>query len=170
MADGDYSITINIGNLPESDGATAKSAKKTTAEEESGGMGVAGAYSAIKKATLGIVSYATAKSFADQIIGFNISQVSLQTGANEYEQRLSMGYEIGNSVVGAGVSLLTGALVGGPAGLAVAAVGVVLNGAHKLIQIQQRQQEIDTQADLENVSIGLARRRSGFTGSRSINQ
>lgn len=167
----EYQIVIKIGGLPESDGATAKTTQKTTAEESGGETGgVMDAYKAIKKASFGIVSYATAKSFADQVIGFQISQVSLETGANEYEQRLNMGYEIGNSVFGAGVSLLTGALVGGPAGLALSAVGIVLNGVHKAVGIAQRQQQLDTQTDLENISINLARRRAGFTGSRSLNQ
>lgn len=167
----DYTITFDLSNFPESDGAVAQEAKKSSAESvDDGEMGIGDGYRAIKKATFGLVSYATVHSFADQIVSYNISQVSLETGASEYEQRLNTVYEIGNSVLGAGVSLLGGAVFGGPAGFALALTGVVLNGARKIVNIVQNNQTLQAQSDFENISIGLSRRRAGFTGSRSINQ
>lgn len=168
----EYVITIDISGLPSGSGAVAgeKNVSTPGSDNSAGALqSVAQGFKTIKKATFGIVSYATAKSFADQIIGYEISQVSLETGASEYEQRLNAKYGIVNDVVGAGVSLLAGFATAGPAGLAVAAAGIIISGVHKVVNIAQREQTLQTNADLENISISMQRRRAGFNGSRTFN-
>lgn len=117
-----------------------------------------------------MVSFAAVKSTADKLINYEISQVALETGANEYEQRLSYSYNVASQVVGAGASLALGAAMGGPVGFALAAIGVVTSGVQKLIGIAQKQRQLNTEQSLENISIGMATVRAGVTGRRSANQ
>lgn len=117
-----------------------------------------------------MVSFAAVKSTADKLINYEISQISLETGATEYEERLSYSYNVASQVVGAGASLALGAATGGPAGFALAAIGVVTNGIQKLVGIAQKQRQLNTEQSLENISIGMATVRAGVTGRRSANQ
>lgn len=117
-----------------------------------------------------MVSFAAVKSTADQLINYEISQVALETGAVEYEQRLSYSYNVASQVVGAGAALALGAATGGTAGFALAAIGVVTSGVQKLIGIAQKQRQLNTEQSLENISIGMASVRAGVTGRRSANQ
>lgn len=117
-----------------------------------------------------MVSFAAIKSTADKIVNYNISQVSLRTGASEYEQRMSFTYNTASQVVGAGAALEIGAATGGPAGLAVAAIGLAVSGVHKLMDIAQKEEALRLQESLENVSISMARVRAGTSGRRSKDQ
>lgn len=166
MADNTYKIEFDISNL-DSESAVAKSTTKTTVDEDGGIGNIADAAKAVKKATFGIVSYSTAMSFADQIVSYNISRVSLDTGAVEDEQRQSEIYGVVKDIGGAGLAVLGGALAGGPLG-AIAALA--LSGAHKAISIAQKQSTLDAERDLENITIEMSRRRAGVNGSRGVNQ
>ena len=167
MANNEYRIVFDLKNL-DSDSAVAKTATKTTVEEDDGGMGgIIGAAKAVKKATFGLVSYGTAMSFADQIVSYNISRVSLDTGALEDEQRQQEIYGVVKDIGGAGVAIVGGALVGGPIG---AIAGLALSGIHKAISIAQKQSTLDAERDIENISIEMSRRRAGVNGSRGVNQ
>lgn len=117
-----------------------------------------------------MVSFAAVKSTADKLINYEISQVALETGAEQYEQRLDYVYNIASQTVGAGASLIGGAVMGGPAGFILAAIGVVTNGVQKLVGIAQKQRQLDTQQSLENISIGMQTVRAGVTGRRANNQ
>ena len=117
-----------------------------------------------------MVSVAAVASTADKIVSYNISQVSLQTGATEYEQRLNAAYSLGKQFVGAGAALIGGAIMGGPAGLAVAALGVVTSAVNKMIVYEQAKQTLQTQQSLESISIGMQNVRAGTTGRRSKEQ
>ena len=117
-----------------------------------------------------MVSFAAVASSADKLISYNISQVNLQTGATEYEQRLNAAYSLGKQFVGAGAALIGGALMGGPAGFAVAAIGIVSSGINQLISYEQRKQTLQTQQSLENITIGMQNVRAGTTGRRSKEQ
>ncbi len=117
-----------------------------------------------------MVSFAAVKSTADNIVNREISQVSLKTGATEYEQRLIAGYNAASQVVGAGAALVTGFAAGGPAGAAVVAIGLVASGIQKAISIAYKSEELRNKESLENISIGMQVVRAGVSGRRSQNQ
>ena len=170
MADSnEYHIYVHI------DGAS-ETKKSAMAETQTGSVG--GNDSADKstssdfsvKAAKKLGSYAAIKSTADNIISYKISQVSLETGATELEQRMSTAYSITSQVVGAGASLVMGGLAAGPAGVALAAIGIVTSGINKMINIEQKRQTLRTQQTLENISIGMQGVRAGTSGRRSNEQ
>ncbi len=109
-------------------------------------------------------------SLANNLVSYEISQVSLETGATEYEQRLETVHSIVQSVGGAGVALVSGAIEGGPVGFAAALAGVAFAGINKIIGIEQRRQTLAASQALEDVSIGMARVRAGIGGRRGNNQ
>ena len=122
------------------------------------------------KAAQRLVSFAAVKSTADNLISYRISQVSLETGASEYEQRASAIHSIVSQTVGAGAALVIGGVTGGPAGLAMAAIGIAANGISKAINIFQKAETLRTQQGLENVSIEMQTIRAGTNGRRGANQ
>ncbi len=125
--------------------------------------------SATKMEAKNLVSFSIIQSTADNIISHKISQISLETGATEYEQRLATVHSIASQVVGAGASLVSGA-ASGPAGLALAAIGVVFSGINKLISIKQKSETLQKQQWLEEITIGMQNARAGTTGRRGKNQ
>ncbi len=122
------------------------------------------------KAALSTVSFASAMSLANNLVSYEISQVSLETGATEYEQRLETVHSIVQSVGGAGVALVSGAIEGGPVGFAAALVDVAVSGINKAINIWQRGKTLAAQQALEDVSINMALARAGTGGRRGSNQ
>lgn len=123
-----------------------------------------------KRVAKSLVSFAVIKSTADNLISHKISQISLETGATEYEQRLATVHSIASQAVGAGAALAFGAAAGGAAGLAIAAIGVVYSGISKLINIKQKSETLQKQQWLEDISIGMQNVRAGTTGRRGTNQ
>ena len=113
------------------------------------------------------VSYKAIMSTADNLISNSISQVSLETGATEYEQRLQTVYSGLQQIGRQGMQLLAGAVSGN---LPVAAIGVVWSSVNQGIGVLQRIQQYNSQNALENVSIGMQNIRAGTTGRRGANQ
>ena len=117
-----------------------------------------------KRAAQRIVSGTTAMAIADKLVSYEISTVSLRTGAREYEQKLQFGYStfkqtIAPLAIGAATGGLPGAIIGGLFGLSMQA-----------ISWSQNAQTIRYNQSLENISIGMANVRAGVTGSRSDRQ
>lgn len=121
------------------------------------------------KAAKRLVSFAAVKSTADNLISYKISQVSLETGATEYEQRMSTIHSIVSDSIGAGATLAMGAATG-PVGFTMAAIGVVSSGISKLVNIKRREETLQKQQWIEDVSIGMQTIRAGTTGRRGANQ
>lgn len=155
--------------LPAESGTSSVAGNIANTSEEVTPVQMPGA-AKVARAAKRLVSFAAVASTADKIISFEISQVSLRTGANEYEQRLNVKYSIGRQIMGAGAALAGAAMVGGPAGVAVAAIGIAANGINKLVGIAQNQERLNEQRSLENVSIGMQIVRAGTSGRRSSNQ
>lgn len=164
----EYHIYLHLGELTESSAmaGTTGSVGSDNSAVNAGDASAAKVANAAKK----LVSFAAVASTADKIISYNISQVSLRTGATEYEQRLNAAYSVGKDVVGAGMALVTGAAFGGPAGFAVALIGVVASGINKIINLEQNRQTLRTQQSLENISIGMENMRAGVAGRRTREQ
>lgn len=117
-----------------------------------------------------VVAYTGVKRVADAYITHQINTVSLRTGATEYEQKLQFYYSEGSQAVGSIASIAMGAAVGGPAGAAVAAIGVGINYMMKFIGWAQNADKIQMQKDLEAISQRLQQTRMGISGSRSKEQ
>lgn len=163
-----YHIYLHLDELTDS-GAMAGTTGSTGADNtatDSSDASAARVASAAKK----LVSFAAVASTADKLISYEISQVSLRTGATEYEQRMNATYSLGKQVVGAGAALAGGAVLGGPAGFAVALIGVVSSGINKMITYEQNRETLRTQQSLENISIGMQNIRAGTTGRRAREQ
>ena len=168
MADSrEYHIIVHFDGAEDKKSAVAGTGTGSTGTDTASGSGGS---DKLVNAAKQMVSFAAVKSTADQLINYEISQVALETGATEYEQRLSYSYNVASQVVGAGASLVIGAATGGPVGFALAAVGIVTSGVQKLIGIAQKQRQLNTEQSLENISIGMATVRAGVTGRRSANQ
>ena len=163
-----YHIYLHLDELADS-GAMAGTTGSTGAEEPAKDPSDASA-GRVASAAKKLVSFAAVASTADKLISYEISQVSLRTGATEYEQRMNAAYSLGKQVLGAGAALAGGAVLGGPAGFAVALIGVVSSGINKMINYEQNRETLRTQQNLENISIGMQNIRAGTTGRRAREQ
>lgn len=114
-----------------------------------------------KTAAQKIVSVGTAAAVADKLISYEISSVSLRTGATEYEQKLSYAY---STIKSTALPLVMGAVTGGLPG---ALIGGLFSLAMQGISWAQNAQTINYNKQLENISMGMASMRAGVTGSRT---
>lgn len=144
----------------------------TTMSTESGSGGSAGgsseqSASSVLQAAKKVVAVTGLASTADKIISYNISQVSLTTGASEYQQRQEAVYSAIKQAGGAALAVAMGAATGN---LPLVLIGLTVAGTQKLISIAQKEQTLRTQQTIENISIGMATIRAGTSGRRGTNQ
>lgn len=118
-------------------------------------------------AAKGMVSFAAARGFANNLISYEISQVSLRTGAREYEQKLQFAFNAVNKGLNIGLATAGGFAAGGPIG---AAVGFIGSTIYTLIGYIQNENTIVTKQNLEDISIGMASIRAGVSGRRGAAQ
>lgn len=116
-------------------------------------------YTQAAKKIKGLVSYGTVSSIAGNLVSYEISKVTLQTGASEHEQKLNAYYGIGRKIVNIGAAYA----IGGPIAGTAALVGTVVNTA---VSYVQRQNTLNLQQEVENMSISLQNRRAGTRGRR----
>ena len=116
------------------------------------------------------MAYTGIKQIAESYITYNLSTVNLRTGASEYSQKLQFAYNEGSQALSAVGSVAMGAAVGGVVGAAVAAVGVGISYLMKFIGYAQNAARLETEQNLESISIGFASTRAGVSGRRSNNQ
>ena len=166
----DYVIRIELPSETEESAMAGAGTASTGGKSDSNDGGFSlGAEKVVKKAAQ-MVSFATVKSTADQIINYKISTISLRTGATEYEQRASAIHSVISQTVGAGAALIGAGIAAGPAGVAVAAIGLIASGINKAIEISQKEDKLRLQESVENVSIGMQNVRAGVAGRRGSNQ
>ena len=122
-----------------------------------------GAVNAVK----GMVSFAAVRGFANNLISYEISQVSLRTGAKEYEQKLQFAQSVGNQVTNVLMATGFGFKYGGGLG---ATAAFATSSIYTLIGYAQNINTIETKQNLENISIGMASVRAGVSGRRSSTQ
>lgn len=154
-----YTIYINLNSLPQGSGAMA--------EQESSTLGGPFGENATEADAINAVSFATMAATADRIVSTAISEVSMRTGANEYEQRLDATYSAGKSIIGAGAALAIGAATGT---LPVVALGMVMSSINKALSISQKATQLNMAHSLEDISINMQNIRAGTSGRRSNNQ
>ncbi len=161
-----YHIYIHLDEIQGEGSAMAETGVASTG----GQTGADSSTNKIVGAAKKMVSFAAVKSTADQIANYAHSTISLRTGAIEYEERINARYSAISQSVGAGAALIAGGLAAGPAGIAVAAMGIVANGIQKLIGIAQRENTLRLQQGVEDVSINMQNVRAGTVGRRGNNQ
>lgn len=163
MAEGNgYHIYIHLGELS-GDSAMAGEGSSTVA----GGMASEKGASDVQRAAKKIVSYATAKTTAMNIVSGYISQVELSTGASEYQQRLQANFSVAQQLISAGETIVAGAMTGGIWG---AVAGMVVAGVQTAISFGQRAAQMQKQGSLENATINMRNIRAGVAGRRGKNQ
>lgn len=170
MASHTYEIRIKLdgfsdgkNNSPVAPSASSQSGNTDTTDSSITAKDVLGL---AKKA----VAYTGVKNLADTYIRHEVSTVALKTGAVEYEQKLSfIQGEVSRGINAVAGTIMAGAAAG-PAGVAVAAVGNVINGIMRVYQWFLNADTLRLQKQLEDVSMVMGRVRSGLSGSRGQNQ
>lgn len=113
-----------------------------------------------------------AASFVNQVVTHQIQTVSLRTGAEEQQERLSFAYSIAKQVGSTVLSTAVGAALGGGIG---AIIGLVVGIEHAALSYMQKVNELRTQKTLEDIGLRYLNARAGgsiasFSGSRFRSQ
>ena len=111
-----------------------------------------------------VVAMTGIKQIADSVISYNISTVSMRTGASEYQQKLQFAYSEGMQLASSVGAIAMGAVMGGPAG---AAVAVGLSYVMKAIGWAQNANTIQIAENREDISIQMQTVRAGALGRRN---
>lgn len=119
-----------------------------------------------------VISYATVKSFAQQILQHRVNSVELRTGSAELQQKISFAYQIGNQAFSLVESIAIGAAVGNLPG---AVIGAITGITRQAINYAQNYYTIQWQGEVESIQNDLKDRRAGgqiqtYNGSRQSNQ
>ena len=99
-----------------------------------------------------IVTYATVKSFATQIVNDRVSKVELRTGSRDLQERANFINGIAQKGLSFAENIATGAIIGGGVG---AVIGLAVSVAQTSIELGQRQEELNLRRALENQSLQL---------------
>lgn len=118
-----------------------------------------------------LVSVGTIVHTADQIISHQHATISLQTGAQEYGQRASYAYQKGSSFMKSVVmGAYAGGVAAGPVGVAAGiSVAALLNIGNETMNYFLRNDEIQKQKDLEDISRRMRMQRATVSGRRYSN-
>lgn len=172
MAAEDNSYVITIENKTADDNNSLVAGGKGSASAGAG-ESEGGAVSTGKAIAKGLVTYNHyVKPFVNQAIQHRISTVSLRTGGEELESRLSFTHSVVQRAVGFAESVAIGAAVGHlPGALIGAAVSLVTMG----IEYSNKQETLRLQRTNENISLGFMNARAGgavasFSNSRTSRQ
>lgn len=118
-----------------------------------------------------LVSVGAIVHTADQVVSHQISMISLQTGAQEYGQRVQYIYQKGGGFVkSVAMGAVAGGTAAGPLGaLAGAAIAAVANIGSGLMNYFFKQDQIATQKELEDTSRRMRMMRATVSGRRYSN-
>lgn len=159
MAEREYSITIEVDSI------SGNSNNPIAGDEKSPDSDLAKTAGFLNKGQAkafgkGVTAYHYAKSFVSQIISHEVSLVELRTGSRELQERANFMLNVGNKLSGTTETVILGAAAGSTL------TGLVVSGIHLAVSYQQAQNTINTQREVENVSLGLTHIRAGANGSR----
>ena len=139
----------------------------STAASSGGSADAALSAQGVVRGARNILAATGIKQIADNVIAYNISTVSLRTGAAEYQQKLQFIYSESSQALSSVAAIGMGALFGGPAGAAVAAVGVGLNYIMKALNWSENANTIRINENREDISIQMQNIRAGSLGRRN---
>ena len=111
----------------------------------------------------GIVALHSAASYAKPLIAGRLQRVQVETGLNEYSQRVNEAVGFASGMAGEAVKLTVVGLASGGAGALVVALKDALSTVTNVVQ---KQLMLDTQKSVENTALTISRRRAGVSGSR----
>ena len=157
-----YQITIKLPAESSQNTVIAGQQGTDSSPSQSGNKTEQGALKAAK----GLVSFSAAAALADNLISYEISQVELQTGAREYEQKLQFAYSTTKKVIG----IVAATAIGAKAGPIGAIAGFIGSTFYTMLGYAQNARTIRTTQNLEDISLGMASIRAGVSGRRSPNQ
>ena len=109
-------------------------------------------------------SYAIAKKVVQPLLAHQVNTVSLRTGAEEYQQRQQLIYDVASRGFSIAESVAAGALIGG--GVPGALIGLVAGLGMQGIQIMTQADTLRLKQTEESINIGFANIRAGALGSR----
>lgn len=109
-------------------------------------------------------SYAIAKKVVQPLLAHQVNTVSLRTGAEEYQQRQQLIYDVASRGFSVAESVAAGALIGG--GIPGALIGLVAGLGMQGIQIMTQADTLRLKQTEESINIGFANIRAGALGSR----
>lgn len=121
----------------------------------------------VVRAAKKVMAYTGIKQIADSAISYELSTVSLQTGATEYQQKLQFVYSESRQAASSVGAIAMGGIMGGPAGAAIAAVGVGISYMMKFIGWAQNANTIQIKENREDISIQMETIRAGSLGRRN---
>lgn len=150
-----YEIIIRNGTGTGTGSPTASGQSNAQSEQQSDEV----------KTLSGLAVSAKIVNYAYKISSFNVGMTSVRTGQQEYQQKLQITqdavFKLGNMAIKA---LITGKLLGS------LSLGGVVTGitstVNTITDIALRQQAINTQSTLENISIRQNNIRAGSNGNR----
>lgn len=143
----------------ETNSPLAKSSSSSSSKNESGAL--TSARQAVKDARR-VIAAVGIKQIADSYVNYRISTISLRTGATEHQQRVQFVYgEVSQAVSSLG-AIGMGALMGGPVGAGVAALGVGVSYVMKFIGWAQNANTLRLQKNVEDISIQMQTIRAGL--------
>ena len=109
----------------------------------------------------GYVAYKKVQNVASQIISGEIGLVSVRTGRQEQQAKMQFAYDAVSRGIGLAESIAVGFAAGNVAG---AVAGAALNIGSSLIGYFINAEKLRAQENLENISLGLLRGRTGGLG------
>lgn len=125
-----------------------------------------GAASAEEKQTQlisGVAAYGYAKKVITQVVSHRVNTVELRMGQAELQEKIALKYSIGRQAFG----FLEGIVIGGGlAGVPGAIIGGIASLTSSVMNIALRQDTININRDLEDISISQNNIRAGAGNSR----
>lgn len=113
----------------------------------------------------GLVAWHQVKPWIVKVASHTVNQVELRTGRSEWAQKIQFGY----SLVSKGVGLLENIGMGYAAGKVPGAViGAMTSIASTVVDYIQKQDNINLEKSLENITLQQNRIRAGVGGSRRL--
>lgn len=120
-----------------------------------------------KKTVKKVVGLRKIGQIANNVISYEISQVSIRTGAIQYQQRLKQVYGLARSTVQYGVMIGLGI---GTGNLPLAIAGVALDLGNKVVTEVESYATKQREKGLESISLDMQNIRAGTYGRRSDRQ
>lgn len=148
----DYEIIIR--NETSDDDASPIAGSGAKPKKTSGGE--ASSAKNIAKGIVAVEGYV--KPFVDKLLTNRIQTVSIRTGAEELQERLSFAYSVGQQAYGIVKSTAVGAAVGRLPG---ALIGMLFGLLNTAISYAQKAQQISYQRTVENIGLNYLNVRAG---------
>lgn len=151
-------IRVVFAGNNDDDSAMAKSSPSASAQQNGNLKGAYQTFKNVKK----VLATVGATQVANSMIDYQISTISLRTGATEHQQRVQFIYGEASGAVSSIGAIAGGFMLGGPAGAGAAALGVGVSYIMKFVGWGQRANTLRLQQNAEDISIQMQTIRAGL--------